>query len=105
MPQPSDPNTALARLTQAERVQQIADRASLASLARINEDAQGESRLREQQVRDPEETPDEVDEELRRKNPYAGRRRRHGDNDDGRKRRSPHPRYIDPEQHQLDIEI
>lgn len=80
MPQPIDPQSELGRVTAAERIQQIADRASLAAQSRIAAQADEERVDDETTVRQMNQKSEEVDEETRRKNPFAGRRRkkRHG---------------------------
>ena len=76
MPQPIDPNTELGRITAAERIQQVADRASLAAQARLTEDANTTRVNSERQVHETEQKSQEVDEELRRRTPYVGKRRK-----------------------------
>ena len=80
MPQPIDPQSELGRVTAAERIQQIADRASLAAQSRIAAQADEERVDAETTVRQMNQKSEEVDEETRRKNPFTGRRRkkRHG---------------------------
>lgn len=53
MPQPVDLNTELARSTAAQRVQEIADRASLAAQHRQSQQAQQEQVQAETQVQEP----------------------------------------------------
>lgn len=76
MPQPIDPFTELGRLTAAERIQQIAERASLAAQMRASDSAAQQLVAAETQVHGMLQKGDEVNEELRRKNPYLGRRKR-----------------------------
>lgn len=76
MPQPIDPFTELGRVLAAERIQQIADRASLAAQQRAQADQERELVKAEQQVRESEQKSEEVERELRRRNPFAGRRRK-----------------------------
>jgi hypothetical protein len=76
MPQPIDPFTELGRVLAAERIQQIADRASLAAQQRVQADQERELLRAEQQVRQSEQKSEEVERELRRRNPFAGRRQR-----------------------------
>lgn len=76
MPQPVDPNTEIMRITAAERIQQIADRASLAAQARHAAEAAEQRVDVESQVRQTAQKSEQVDEELRRRNPFMGRRRR-----------------------------
>ncbi|MBI5091413.1 MAG: hypothetical protein HZB26_03105 [Candidatus Hydrogenedentes bacterium] len=76
MPQPVDLQTEMGRVTQAERVQQVQDRASLAAQQRLAASAQ-ETRLQtETQVQESHTTSDQVEKEARRRNPYIGRRRK-----------------------------
>lgn len=76
MPQPIDPHTELARQTLVERIQLAADRASIAAMQRQALRDEEMLALRESQVSEPENKSEEVDEELRRKNPFAGKRRK-----------------------------
>lgn len=76
MPQPIDPHTELGRATAAERIQQIADRTSLAAQARVASEATNGQRAAETQVQHTASKNDEVDRELRRRNPYVGKRRK-----------------------------
>lgn len=76
MPQPIDPFTELGRVLAAERIQQIADRASLAAQQRVQADQERELLRAEQQVRQSEQKSEEVERELRRRNPFSGRRRK-----------------------------
>ncbi len=77
MPQPVDLQTEMGRIAAAERIQQITDRLSLAAQHRAAEAAE-EERLREEtQVRQSNESEHrEIERDGRRRNPYAGRRRR-----------------------------
>lgn len=88
MPQPIDPHTELARATAAERIQQIADRVSLAAQARVAAEVANARVNAEQQVREAEQKRAEVERELRRRNPFQGRRRRRepGDGETGDER-------------------
>lgn len=82
MPQPVDFQTEMGRLSAAERIQQIADRASLAAQARTTEDMEVDRVAAEQQVQETLESESEqsqrVDAESRRKNPFLGRRKKRG---------------------------
>lgn len=78
MPQPIDPLTEIVRVHAAERIQQIADRASLAAQMRHRAAQEQELVKAETQVQQPEHKGPEVERELKRQNPYAGRRRRRG---------------------------
>lgn len=75
MPQPIDPMTELARITAAERIQQIADRASLAAQQRTHNAQLQQTLEADTQVRQTEQKSEHVDSELRRRNPFMGRRR------------------------------
>jgi len=76
MPQPIDMQTEVARVTAAERIQQIADRQSLAAMQRAATAAQDERIEVETQVQQADPKSQQVDRETRRRNPYVGRRRR-----------------------------
>jgi len=81
MPQPIDMQTELARMTLAERVQDISGRQSLAAAQRAQEEAETTREILESQIRQTPETQSEhVDEDGRRKSPFVGRRKR-GRND------------------------
>jgi hypothetical protein len=77
MPQPVDLQTELARTHAADRIQDIAGRASLAAQQRADVAAE-EKRLKiETQVNETPETETEhVDPEQKRRNPYAKRRKK-----------------------------
>jgi len=77
MPQPVDLQTELARVTAAERIQQSVDRTSLAAQQRGSAEID-ESRVAvETQVQQADETANErIDENGRRRNPFAERRRK-----------------------------
>ena len=72
MPQPIDPQTELGRLTAAERIQQIADRASLAAQARASQTALSELTAAESQVRQMAAKGEEVERELSRPRALCG---------------------------------
>lgn len=78
MPQPVDMQTEIGRAAAVERIQQIADRASLAAVQRGADDTQLDRVAEETQVRETQQKGERVDEEGRRKNPYR-RRRKHRD--------------------------
>lgn len=82
MPQPIDPFTELGRMQAAERIQQIADRASLAAQARVSSETAAAATNKETQVQQMEAKSSEVDEALKRKAPFVGRRRRKRDEDE-----------------------
>lgn len=81
MPQPIEPATEMLRVNVAERIQQIADRASLAAQMRTADDAVNDRVRIESQVQQSEAKSQEVEQELRRRNPFMGRRRRKNDDD------------------------
>lgn len=112
MPQPIDPHTELGRLTATERIQQLADRANLAYQARIANDAAEQQLRAEQQVAQARQKSEELEQELRRRNPYQRRGKQ------GRKQNptdehshvfyaaNERPQiFEDPEDHKLDIII
>lgn len=115
MPQPIDVNTELGRVTAAERIAQIADRTSLAAQARIADEAEAQRLRAESQVRNADQKSEDVDEELRRRTPYVGRRRRRNKEDDRQAQEGAKPAARDasslpvipedPEHHGLDITI
>ena len=73
MPQPVDLQTELARTTAVERIQQVADRLSLAGQQRSEIEAQRERLEHEQQVQQPPESDNRpIDQDGRRKNPFVG---------------------------------
>ncbi len=103
MPQPIDPNTELGRVTAAERIQQATERAALAAQARQSAESDRERLSAEQQVREMRQKSEEVDSELKRRNPYAGRRKKGKQEqrrDGGRRTRGD-----DGEEHQLDVTV
>ena len=113
MPQPIDPNTEIVRTNAAERIQQATDRASLAGQARSANEAAKERSDAESQVRQLREKSTRVDEELRRRNPFLGRRRRKK-RDGEESEDATHTFYNaderqevveDPEGHELDVTI
>ncbi|MBX7256391.1 MAG: hypothetical protein K1Y02_08520 [Candidatus Hydrogenedentes bacterium] len=76
MPQPVDLQTELGRVSAAERIQQIADRASLASLQRTAEEVAQNRVRQESQVQQTDQPQSEqVEAEAKRRNPFVGRRR------------------------------
>lgn len=114
MPQPIDPMTEMGRATAAERIQQIADRASLVAQARMAADTEGARVAAESQVRQAMQKSEEVEQELRRRTPFAGRRKKR--NSGGEPQGDERSRHFynasekevladDPEVHRLDIEI
>jgi hypothetical protein len=111
MPQPIDPHTEVSRLTAMERMQQLADRANLAYQARQSNDLAEQQLRAEQQVGQLQQKSEEVEQDLRRRNPYLGKRKRR---DKGPEDEHSHIFYAaneraqvfeDPEDHKLDITI
>ena len=85
MPQPVDLQTEMGRVAAAERIQQVADRLSLAAQQRVAESAEEERILEETQVRQSNESEHrEIERDGRRRNPFAGRRKhaKHQDTED-----------------------
>lgn len=76
MPQPIDPTTEIARTAAIERIQQFQTRADLTAQARLAAEAARHQVEAESQVDQPHAKSDEVDRELRRRNPYSGRRKK-----------------------------
>ena len=112
MPQPIDPNTEMLRMSAAERIQMIAERASLAAQARTAGEAAQALADAESQIQEMEQKSEQVDEEPRRKNPYIGRRRRRKRQGGGAAPDESHTFYNaaegaeiaeDPDSHGLDV--
>jgi hypothetical protein len=76
MPQPIDPHTELGRIAAAERIQQVADRASLAAQQRAAQQAQEDLVNRETQVAQPEQKGPEIDPDPEGRQPRDERGRR-----------------------------
>ncbi|MBP8128548.1 MAG: hypothetical protein KA184_03135 [Candidatus Hydrogenedentes bacterium] len=107
MPQPIDPFTEIARVHAAERIQQVADRASLAAQQRAHAAQQQQHANAETTVQQTEQKSEQVDRELRRANPYVGRRRRkreqrEGENAPKNEHKQP---PADMDEHQLDVTV
>ena len=110
MPQPIDLQTEMARVNAVERIQQVAGRVSLAGQQRVEAELLKQGLQAETQVQQTRPKGEQVEPELRRRNPFAGRRRRQP----GR-RQAPEdpvpkkatPREAEPggEPHQLDITV
>jgi ABC-type Zn2+ transport system substrate-binding protein/surface adhesin len=85
MPQPVDLQTEMGRLTAADRIQQIADRVSLAAQQRTAQVLEKERLSEETQVQQTREAEsEEVDAEGQGRNPAAGRRHhRHPEQNEG----------------------
>lgn len=111
MPQPIDPNTELGRVTAAERIQQVADRASLAAQARQAQETERQRAGIEQHVLEAEAKKNEVDREQKRRNPFVGQRKRRSKDEpsDGRKRTvytaAERLEELDDDAHDLDLRV
>ena len=105
MPQPVDLQTEVARATAVERIQQLADRVSLAARQRVASAAQEDRLVSETQVQQtPQAQSEEIDAEARRRNPYVGRRRRRkGDDNEDDAAKGPH--HADEGEHCLDVTV
>jgi hypothetical protein len=104
MPQPIDMQTELARVTALDRVQQVIDRVSLAALQRVAIEEQEQRVAAETQVQQTHAKSEEIEPEMRRKNPYRYRRKQKTDaGTEGivTKDTPPHT----GEEHQLDITV
>ena len=102
MPQPVDPNTEFGRMTAAERIQEISGRVNIAAQLRLAAEAAAAQGKLDAQVMETEGKSEEVDEEARRKNPFAGRRRKPASQG---KTRDKKKNDGDGEIHRLDIKV
>ena len=105
MPQPIDFQTELSRVAAVERAQQIADRLAMNAQQRLAQEIEEQRTLAETQVHQPEAKSGEVEPELKRKNPYIGRRRKRGGKPAAE---SSPPEEVSPptdEAHSLDVTI
>ncbi|MCX8065775.1 MAG: hypothetical protein N3G21_11500 [Candidatus Hydrogenedentes bacterium] len=107
MPTPIDPNTEILRVNMAERIQQLADRASLLGQVRQSINEEERRVIEETQVKEAEQKSEQVDTELKRRQPFLKRRKKRpksiienseGETDSGRS-------YKDDEGGHLDIRI
>ncbi len=120
MPQPVDMPTEIARVTAAERIQQSTVRSSLVAQQRLANEAEQERVNAETYVQQTDPKSEDVDRELRRRNPYMGRRRRReadkesGDDQGTEREDAAHRFYTadeqeqtveDPADHRLDVTI
>ncbi len=114
MPQPIDPQTEIVRTSAAERIQQIADRTSLAAQARVAADSATLQRDLETQVQQSKMKSDEMNRELKRRNPFVGRRKKReqgsheGENQKARHFYNASEKEVladDPREHDFDVEI
>ncbi|MBI2435633.1 MAG: hypothetical protein HYV26_22490 [Candidatus Hydrogenedentes bacterium] len=112
MPQPIDPQTELGRLIATERIQQLSDRANLSYQVRMASQAAQQHVLADTQVQEAEQKSEQVEQELKRRNPFAGRRKRRKAAEETSE--STHVVYAadekahlleEPEVHKLDISI
>jgi len=76
MPMPIDPNTEMMRVNLAERIQQITDRASLLGQARQSLNEEQHRLVDETQVKEMQQKSEQVEAELKRRNPFLGRRKK-----------------------------
>jgi len=77
LPQPVDMLSEIVRTTMAERFQDAAARASVAGLQRAQDELELQKRVQETDVTEtPEAQNEHVDEEAKRRNPYAGKRKK-----------------------------
>lgn len=106
MPQPIDLQTELARVTTMERVQQIADRMSLAAHQRMADQAEQQRVQAETQAQEADQKSDEVDRDARRQSPERRGKHGHGDPAQDEKAKSSLIPPVPPaEEHRLDISI
>ena len=109
MPQPVDMPTEVARVTTAERIQQIADRLSLAAQQRVATEEQQNLVDLETTVHQAQPKGAEVDAEMKRRNPFS-KRRRHGAtpaNEAPESAEQPQgpPVPAEPEKHHFDVTV
>jgi len=106
MPQPIDFQTEVAKTTAAERIQAIADRASLAAQQREAMEAE-ERRIHSETevVQTPEAQSEHVDPELRRRTPYVQRRRKRNSASSEEQDPAPHRPAGDGEGERLDVTV
>lgn len=103
MPQPLDIPSEVSRVMAADRIQQIADRVSLVAQQRVALAEQESHVAAETVVPQTEPKGPEVDTEIRRRNPYRGRRRKRGA---GQQETPPeHKGHADLEPHQFDVTV
>ncbi len=81
MPLPIDPNTEIMRVTLAERIQQISDRLSLLGQARQSLNEEQQRVIDETQVKETHQKSEQVDTELKRRNPFLGRKKKKAEED------------------------
>ncbi len=76
MPMPIDPNTEMMRINLVERIQQISDRASLLGQVRQSLNEEQHRLVDETQVKEMQQKSEQVEAELKRRNPFLGRRKK-----------------------------
>ena len=108
MPQPVDIQTEVARVTAAERMQQITDRVSLVAQQRLALAEQETHVVAETVVNQTQPKETEVDTEARRRNPFVGRRRKRGESrqQNAEQPEAPgHKGHADLESHHFDVTV
>ena len=107
MPQPIDHNTEVARAAAVERIQQVADRASLAAQRIAAEHAEREQVDAETRVKDTQETENpELDGDGRRRTPYSKRKGKRKKSDQSEWSAGEEPVIDDDsDRHRLDVSI
>ncbi|MBI1317639.1 MAG: hypothetical protein GC168_01655 [Candidatus Hydrogenedens sp.] len=114
MPQPIDPQSELGRVAAAERVQQMMERAAQLAQLRQRDDAADDTVRQQEQTHQPEQKQEKVDQELQRRNPYVGLRKKKKKDDEREETPRGHSGYNarqkpedadDPENHDLDITL
>lgn len=100
MAQPVDPTTEISRTAAVERIQQMSTRADLAAQARLAANAARDQLSAETTVDRPDAKDTEVDRELRRRNPFSGRRRRRQEQETPTEART----FYTPDEHVVVIE-
>ena len=84
MPQPIDFPSEVAKISVAERIQQITDRASLAAQQRLAAQELENQNRAETRIHEPTQTENrEIDADGRRRPPFSGRRLRRKADSDG----------------------
>ncbi len=82
MPQPIDPSSELGRLSAAERVQQMMERNAQLAQLRSAEVGNADTQRQQEQVLQAEQKQAQVEEDLRRRNPYMKWRKKKKDGED-----------------------
>lgn len=104
MPQPIDLPTEVARTTQVERIQQIADRTSLAAQQRLAAEVDEDRVQVEQNVNEtPDSNTEGLDRDGRRRTPYVARRKQRATEETPETERR--PRGSDGEPHRFDVSV